>query len=136
MKNAHPRSLMLLAQYAAERIDQFLSHETPPRDLGDMTTWRLDRPEYLLEVVDGVLNDPGFNKHRVQWLDFKRQLDTVAQPAWQRGFDTCHREGIENADDPALLGETAALSAEKNTDCQMWFYEGWLAGLEDLEIEF
>lgn len=127
----HERHIRLLAQYAGERIDDLLSHQNPPRDLYDMTTWRLDRPEYLLEVVGGVLADPGFREKWTEWLAFKRELLGVAQPAWTRGFEAYGRATTGSGDDLTSLGINAALEYEENQSKQMWFLEGWLAAQDE-----
>lgn len=135
MKDEHPRHLRLLSQYASERIDNLLSHETPPREIYDMTTWRLDRPEYLLEVVDGVLADPGFREKWGTWRPFRKELLEVAQPAWDRGMEAYHRfiEDGQSQGDPSDTGMKVAIASEKDQNMQMWFYEGWLAAMEEEE---
>lgn len=138
MQNDQARQLRLLAQYAAERIDALLSHKVPPYSLGDMDTWRLDRPEYLLEVIDGVLANLELREQWPQWQRFRKDVLFFALPAWERGWgawevSSLRREGIE-ALDPSQTGMTLARKTyPTKMTMQMWFYEGWLAAREERE---
>jgi hypothetical protein len=122
------RHIRLLAQYACERVEEILSHAVPPRDLYDMTTWRLDRPDTLLEMVEGVLADPGFSEKWAAWQVFKVQLLEVAQPAWTDGYKACLR--VTTGEDLTGLGMKSATHYDEDENRQMWFLEGWLAAME------
>lgn len=82
----HRRYLCLLAQYAEEHIEDMLGHETPPLELADMTTFRLDNPEYLEEVIRGVLADPGFQARWSCWQTLLHMLEQEARPGWLTGY--------------------------------------------------
>jgi hypothetical protein len=137
----HYRHIRLLAQYAADRIGDLLEQNDPPRGIYDMTTWRLERPDNLLEVVEGVLADLGLREKWPTWKVFKKTLDEIAMPAWVRGqeaYQHASTGGLEYNnlrrlmdDDPADFGMRVALNTEKGQSSQMWFYEGWLTALNE-----
>jgi hypothetical protein len=123
----HPRHVRILAQYTHEYIESLLIHDTAPRELADMTTYRLDCPAYMLEGIDGVLADSGFSEVWGAWKVLKHRVETQASPAWEQGYSSYVRACAEGrVQDAESVGMRLARAFSSAADQQMWFYEGWL----------
>ncbi len=113
-----------LAEYAYQRINQLLDNEVAPRDLYDMTTWRLDNPNKLLAVVESVLSDDELLHDWPRWLPLKGDLTSLAIPAWTSGHEAFQANQYSSKFRDGIV---AALSRYRYQAAQMWFFEGWLA---------
>ena len=135
----HPRRFQLLAQYALEYIGQMLDHDWPPVELADMTTYRLDNPHLLAEVVEGVLGDRRFQAQWQHWRYRLKQLKEEAGPSWIVGNSAyaSFRQDHSELTEQALFdhGMELARVAFNDPSCQMWFYEGWLSAMQEDGLE-
>lgn len=131
----HPRRFQLLARYAVEYIGQMLDHDWPPCDLADMTTYRLDSPRALAEVIEGVLGDKRFQDQWQSWQDRLKQVREEAEPCWMVGQSAYaqFRQDNQERDDQFLSdhGMELAMDAFNGKSQQMWFYEGWLSAMQE-----